>query len=206
MRILLVGVSCVGKSTIGKLLADKLGYRFFDFDFEVEERMNEHIASIKNRFFNEHGYREEVKHILRDILSKHKDNIVIAMPPGGLFSSYNTIIKKHPDVLTIALKDKAKNILERLVFYDDETKPIDNVINEDNKFWYFIDLKKDIEYFSRTHKKAKLQFHINGMNANESAEALIQLIEQFKNTTALSDLCDYQCSEWDTGKPTGKEV
>ena len=38
MRIILVGVSCVGKSTIGKLLAEKLGYKFFDFDFEVEER------------------------------------------------------------------------------------------------------------------------------------------------------------------------
>jgi shikimate kinase len=188
MRILLVGVSCVGKSTIGKLLADKLGYKFFDFDLEVEERMNEHIASIKNRFLCEHGYREEVKHILRDILSEYKDDIVIAMPPGGLFHSYNAIIKKHPDVLTIALTDDAKNIMERLVFYDDETKPIDRVINKDNKLWYFIDLKKDIQYFSRTHKKAKIQFHINGMSAHESAGAIIQIIEQYKKRTVLRGL------------------
>ncbi len=41
MRIILVGVACVGKSTIGKLLAEIMGYKFFDFDIEVEERMNE---------------------------------------------------------------------------------------------------------------------------------------------------------------------
>jgi len=180
MRIILAGVSCVGKSTIGKLLAKKLGYKFFDFDFEVEERMGEHISSIKNRFFNEYGYREEVKHILRDILFAHKDDIVIAMPPGGLFHSYYAIIKKHPDVMTIALKDKAKNIVERLTFYDDETKPIYNVVNENNKHLYYEDVKKDIEYFGRTFKKAKMQFHLNGMNANDSVEALFQRLEQFK--------------------------
>jgi len=29
MKIILVGVSCVGKSTIGKILAEKMGYKFF---------------------------------------------------------------------------------------------------------------------------------------------------------------------------------
>ncbi len=178
MRILLVGVPCVGKSTIGKLMAEKLGYKFVDFDFEVEERMGEYISSIKSRFFNEYGYREEVKHILRDILAEFKDDIVIAMPPSGLFRSYNAILKNHPDVLTIALKDKAKNIVERLTFYDDETNPIYNVVNESNKHLYYEEVKKDIEYFRRTYNKAKLQFNIDGMNANDSAEELIVLINE----------------------------
>lgn len=180
MRILLVGVSCVGKSTIGKLIAEKLGYMFFDFDFEVEERMGEYISAIKNRHFTEHGYREEVKHIIRDILSERKDDIVIAMPPSGLFQSYYAIIKKHPDVLTIVLKDKAKNIVERLTFYDDETKPIFNVVNEDNKHRYYEDIKEDIEYFGRTYNKAKLQFKLISTDANANSDALIQLIEQYK--------------------------
>jgi len=182
LRILLVRVSCVGKSTIGKLIAEKLGYKFFDFDFEVEERMGEHISSIKNRtlaFINEHSYREEVKHILRDILMDNKDNIVIAMPPSGLFGSYNTIIKKHPDVLTIALHDDAKNIVERLIFFEDDSQPIYNVVNEKNKQRYYREVKKDITYFGRTYKKAKIQFNIDGMDANNSMEALIQHLEQY---------------------------
>ena len=180
MRILITGVSCIGKSTIGKLLAEKMGYRFFDFDYEVEERMGEYITSIQNRFITEHGYREEVKHILSDILDENKDDIVVAMPPSGLFQSYYAIIKKHPDVLTIVLKEKAKVIVEHLTFYDDESKPIYNIVNEENKHLYFEDIKKEIEYFRRTDKKAKMKFHLNGMNANDSAKALFHQINQFR--------------------------
>ncbi len=181
MRILLVGVSCIGKSTIGKLLAEIMDYKFFDFDLEVEERMNEHISSIKKRtlaFINEKGYRDEVKHILNDILTKNEDKIVIAMPPSGLFQSYSAIINKHSDVITIALKDKAENILERLIFTDDESKPLYNVLNEKNKPLYLREIKKDIEYFSRTYRKAKMHFNIDGMTANEAAHALLKRIQQ----------------------------
>lgn len=181
MRILIVGVACIGKSTIGKLLAEIMEYNFYDFDIEVEERMNEHISSIKKRtlaFINEKGYRDEGKQILDDILSKNQDKIVIAMPPGGLFQSYTAIINKHSNVLTIALKDKAENILERLIFYDDESKPIYNVLNKKNKLLYLSEIKKDIEYFSRTYRKAKLHFNIDGMTANEAAHALLKKIQQ----------------------------
>jgi shikimate kinase len=37
MRIFLVGVACVGKTTVGKRLAETLGYPFFDLDEEVEK-------------------------------------------------------------------------------------------------------------------------------------------------------------------------
>ena len=36
MRIFLTGVGCVGKSTIGKIMAELLGIRFFDLDNEIE--------------------------------------------------------------------------------------------------------------------------------------------------------------------------
>jgi len=37
MKIFLLGVSCVGKTTIGKRLAERLGYAFFDLDTEIEQ-------------------------------------------------------------------------------------------------------------------------------------------------------------------------
>ena len=34
---LLVGISCVGKTTIGKMLADKISFSFFDLDLKIED-------------------------------------------------------------------------------------------------------------------------------------------------------------------------
>ena len=42
-RIFLVGFMCSGKSTVGKLLADKLGYTFWDIDQVIEEREGKSI-------------------------------------------------------------------------------------------------------------------------------------------------------------------
>lgn len=36
MRIFLAGVGCVGKTTIGALLASLIEYQFFDLDVETE--------------------------------------------------------------------------------------------------------------------------------------------------------------------------
>ena len=47
MRIILVGVSCVGKSTIGQFLAEKHGLTFVDFDWEVEKQTCKHITAFK---------------------------------------------------------------------------------------------------------------------------------------------------------------
>jgi shikimate kinase len=45
-RIFLVGFMCSGKSTVGKLLADKLGYTFWDIDQVIEEREGKSIEEI----------------------------------------------------------------------------------------------------------------------------------------------------------------
>ena len=180
MRIYIVGIACVGKSAIGKVLADKLNYTFIDFDLEIEKQFGEHISTIRNRCFNGHGYREAVKHILQNILMEYKDNIVIAMPPGGMFSQYLNILKKNPDVLTISLKDSAKNILNRLTFYDDESRLIDEeIVNDSNRDAYYKDVKEDIEYFYTTHRKTKMKFQIKGMNVEQSSEKLFLQIKEY---------------------------
>ena len=178
MRIYIVGVACVGKSTIGKILSEKLGYSFVDFDLEIQERMGETISELKDRHFNEHGFRDEVSYILSDLLKEYKDNVVIAMPPSGMYGQYLRILKKNTDVLTITLKDKAKNILERTIFFDEDNNLLEDVITDKNRYFYYESIKDDIEYFYTTHRKTKMKFDINGLSAEESAEGLLCEIKE----------------------------
>ena len=176
MKIIIVGVSCVGKSTVGKILADEVGYNFFDFDFEVEKYFNSHITFLKREYPFERTYREKVSIVLSKILKENSDNFIIAMPPSGLMDNYWKIIKKDDSVITIALKDKAKNILERITFYDDYSKLMDFPLTLQDKKYYLKDISLDIDYFGRSYKKAKIQKYIDGKSAFEVANELKDLL------------------------------
>lgn len=133
MKIIIVGVSCVGKSTAGKILADEIGYKFFDFDFEVEKYFRSHISFLKREYPFERTYREKVSVVLSKILKENNDNFILAMPPSGLMDNYWRIIKKDDSLITIALSDKARNILERITFYDDYSNPMESPVTKKMK-------------------------------------------------------------------------
>ena len=179
MRIILVGVSCVGKSTVGQLLADKHGFTFIDFDLEVEKRTGERITALKNRFLTEHGYRDHVNPVLGSLLNEYSDNLIIAMTPGGMFQQYTKHYKKHDDLTIVALMDTAKNIVKRLVFYDDDSQldPTYTVTPE-NYDYYYNDVKEDIAYFNPKYKNAHIHLSVKGRIAEEAAEELWIQVER----------------------------
>lgn len=47
MRVSLVGVSCVGTTTIGRILADRRGWPFFDLDEEIERHFGTSIERLQ---------------------------------------------------------------------------------------------------------------------------------------------------------------
>lgn len=75
MNILLFGVSNIGKTTIGRLLADKLNYMFYDIDEQVKNAFN-----ITNEQFVNIGILElrDAKRcrILNNLVKATQDKIV----------------------------------------------------------------------------------------------------------------------------------
>jgi len=70
MRLFLTGVSCVGKTTIGKKLGKLLGVRFFDLDNEIESFFGTSIERLQNRFLTMHSFRNEAAKALVDLLNR----------------------------------------------------------------------------------------------------------------------------------------
>ena len=93
MRVFLVGVSCVGKTTIGRILAGRLGYPFIDLDAEIERHFNTSIERLRNRFLTDYSYRLETSAVIKQIAADNRD-CVVALAPSGLRDAYLRQIKK----------------------------------------------------------------------------------------------------------------
>jgi len=125
MRIFLTGVSCVGKTTIGKKIGELLGVRFFDLDNETERFFDTSIERLQNKFLTIHSFRNEAAKALVHLLSRPESrDCVIALPPSGLMGGCLRAIKKANGV-TVVINDRPENILERIRFYDIDSHPIE---------------------------------------------------------------------------------
>lgn len=182
MRVLVTGVSCVGKTTIGRTLAELLGVKFFDLDHEIETFFGTSIERLQNKFLTIHSYRKEAAKALVHLLNRPDSrDSVIALPPSGLMGGYLQVIKKSAGT-TIALNDKPENILERIRFYDIDSKPIEKELTPDEKRLCLREIKKDITYFCKTYERAHLQVDISGLNIEQAAGKVKETLEVIDKT------------------------
>lgn len=77
--IILVGYMCVGKTTIGKELARRLGLTFYDLDWYIEERFRQRVSQI----FETHGesYFRDLEHRMLHEVAEF-ENVVLACGGG----------------------------------------------------------------------------------------------------------------------------
>ena len=191
--IYLVGISCVGKSTIGKLLADKIGFSFYDFDGEIEKHFSKPKEYILDDYTFPYSFREDTRIILYDLLNK-KENAVVAASPSGLRDIYLREYKKSRkesgnNFVSIHLSDKPENILKRITFYDKESKLMDAELSDREKRLYFKEIKKDTTFFKKFNSRADYEFSVDGLTLDEIPEKLIDLLlkenEEFKKGIRL---------------------
>ena len=108
--IVLVGMMGVGKSAIGKLLADSLDRCFSDIDKNIENKLNLKIHEIFDKF-GENKFREleheEVKKL------KINDNIVLATG-GGAFTFSKNIKLINEKSLSVWIKANKNIIFNRV--------------------------------------------------------------------------------------------
>lgn len=119
MKILLFGVSNVGKSTTGELLARKLGIAFYDLDDEIKKK----YKITLEEFVHTGSLRERDRKrgmLIRKFLRK-KEDLVLAVTPITYIEYFEEYLYA-PGVLPVELFDSAENIFSRLVFSDENDR------------------------------------------------------------------------------------
>ena len=115
-----------GKSTIGPILANTLGWNYFDLDKVIEDRVGKKIKKI----FDEKGepfFRQVESEVLKEI-SKNK-NVIISLG-GGTIVNHNNLKVIRATGKIVYLKASVDSIYKRLVFKRDRP----NLIVEGEEF------------------------------------------------------------------------
>ena len=176
MRFFITGISCVGKTSIGEILASRLNCRFYDLDVEIERFFKTSIERLRNQFLTGESFRNEAAKALMNILANPESrNSVVALPPGGLMGRYLRALRKTGGI-SVVLMDKPENILKRITFYDIDSRPIEKLLTEKEKLFYLREIRKDITYYRKSYDRADIRVDISGMSVEAASEKVRQSI------------------------------
>lgn len=111
MNIYLIGFRCTGKTTVGKIIADRLKMKFIDADDELVKQQGIPISEIVEK----HGwayFREKESDVLRQI--SEKSDQVVATGGGVILDKDNVAIMKRSGTV-IWLKARPETVKQRIV-------------------------------------------------------------------------------------------
>lgn len=114
--IFLIGMMASGKSTVGRRLAERLGWAFYDADREIEARCGVPISYILKR--RRGGFRARETQILAELTAK--DRVVVATGGGAPMFEINRKLLARG--LVIQLASSVSDIIERTRF--DSVRPL----------------------------------------------------------------------------------
>ena len=188
LSVFLVGISCVGKTTIANEFAKEYKYKFYDLDEEIETFFNKSISNIQSEFLTVHSYRTHVSVVLKKIIKENGDSdYIVALSPSGLMGGHLKTLKilNGKEHLIIFIHDRAENILKRITFYDSNSNLLQKKLTEKEKKLYLREIKKDYTYYKQSYKKADYKLDIDGLTIRESARRIKRLIDNHLGKTTL---------------------
>ena len=172
MNILLFGVSNVGKSTVGKILANSLGYDFYDLDDEVKNAYGITLEEFVNTgTLRERDYKRCC--ILKDLICKSSFSKVIAVTPLSNIEFVSDMLGTD-NILSIELQDSPENIFDRLVFSDEN-----DIIYKDDEYknkhknHYMEDIFEDQKWYGNIYAGFCQPFDMKGNSPEDSSNRII---------------------------------
>ncbi len=111
LNIILIGFSFTGKSTVGKLVASRLGWDFIDLDQEIIKKTGRSIPAIFAGE-GEKAFRAYESQVLKEILKKERQ--VLATGGGIVICEANRKLMRRSG-LVVCLEARPETIYQRLL-------------------------------------------------------------------------------------------
>ncbi len=170
--VFLAGFMGSGKSTIGPILANTLGWNFYDLDKVIEKKHGKKVADI---FFEkgEAGFRIIEREVLQEIACG--TNLIISLGGGTMADQKNINFMKKKGKI-IFLEATAESYYQRLRFKAD--RPILKGKNEE--LLPPDELKKRIteilNYRKKFYDQADLSFRTDNISIGKTVENISRII------------------------------
>ena len=121
MLVFLVGYMGCGKSSIGRALARRLGFRFLDTDALLEQRCG---RSVREIFASEgeERFRELERDVLSELVAGAGPDAVVATG-GGAPCFFDNMARMNAAGFTVYLRREAEQIARRLSPYGRQKRP-----------------------------------------------------------------------------------
>lgn len=172
MNILLFGVTNVGKTTTGQIMADILEIEFYDIDEVIKKKYNTTLEEfVKTGTLEERD--EKRGRVLRALLKKEANKVIAVTPMS--YPEYFEKYTRRSDVIAIELRDTVENIFERLVFSDEN-----DVIYRDDEYknarknHYMREIAEDLIWYGGVYRNIANKYDINNEEPSVVAKALIE--------------------------------
>lgn len=161
-----------GKSTIGPILANTLGWDFYDLDLVIEKNLSKKIVDI----FNEEGekyFRQVEQETFKKLSSQ--DKVIIALGGGAMANQLNIdYFKKHGKI--IYLKISPEDAYERLKFKRDRPVLINNGTFDLEKSDFIRKLEELMNSRSHYYEQADLTVEATNAAIGKTVDKIANLI------------------------------
>ena len=166
-KLVLLGMMGVGKTTLGKIVAKKIGLKFIDTDANIEENCSMKISEIFKRKGEKFFRLEENEEVLKSL---KESNSVIALG-GGAF--IDKIIRGNvlKNTISIWLDADLKDLNKRIKW--NNKRPLLNEENNQKKINKLYDERKNI------YKLANHKINCNNLSKESIAKKIITLYEKY---------------------------
>jgi len=115
-RVALVGLRGAGKSTLGALLAEDLGYPFVELSREIEKFAGCSVSEIQN-LYGQNAYRRYERRALEEAIQIYPEAVIAT--PGGLVSDPATFNLLLAHCTTVWLKATPEDHMRRVTAQGD---------------------------------------------------------------------------------------